>query len=616
MAERKDSGNSVVIPEGAKITAAGYVYGEIPDIPGSPGTRMRIGKVIAPGDGVPEGRMEPNRSYPEFRKREKERVLFLKRHENCQRPIYFYGYRLVLEKLAMESGLLEDLCEAFGGYVAGMLMDMAQHAVCEGRTGILGMPYWARDHVLFMEEYPTEREIRSFLKNRSTVTQDSLKKFRRLWARRSINGEQLMIFPGFTGKTGHPDAYNGNPEEDLYSEWDRRAPFDAIDIVYVCREDGLPVTFFGAPGDVFRLSETENLFRFWEEDEEQPAAPFTLACTWLPLTEQIAQKFSTRKAGALCVLKPDSKLSADVLKNNMDELKKPEHRVPGSEKHVMTVAIPLFRNRQKKWYFHLTWDPEWEKADLEDMEQDIPAEEKILQNDMKDRDILATRYLDYFRGRFLLETEPAEDVCEEDLEAYGTCYRLLSVQRNEEGIAGERHRAGGRVIVSSRKMKAVKARSLFDLANVVDGYLTSLMYTLNQESLSWSDIHHYGPARILWTVWFITLILENLLDQRTDELTEMDPERFSRDMIRSYLRDMRAERDYSREDGYLRREGRWTEKYEAAILSAVGISSEEVEEFIAGLRDEPYIPEDFTEDDDDGDDFDEYGVTLVPDDWD
>ena len=602
----KYSGKTVPIPEGTTATPAGYIYGFLPDSdhPGESGEKIRIGK-----KAPEEGQMYPNEHYEEYQKAiqdcddanvDEEDSIEIYRLQHSWRHCISVGFYLAVKKAAETSGLREDLETAFGDYGADMILDMAQYMTL-GRMDVRYMYNWFPEHMGFLDEPPRDREIRRFLR-KGPVDSDALDCFLNSWAKRAMNGDHLMAYVTSAENRDQPSSRYDDPDPYWYEK-----PFESIDTVIVYRQtDGLPVTFAGAPGDWFSLDNIEDVISRTTEDSSVP--PFTVVSgNWFPLTQDILSRFSTRTAGLVAYMEEDSEMGAAILNRYIEELKKPEYQVKGSQQHVMTVAQPLGKNRQKKWYFHLLWDPEWEKGDLEFLQEEVPALEQELQRLVETRFPRTRGQLEKYTDWFDLELGDSDDDNGDD-----PWYCILSAKRKEAFLAEAPRRAGGRIVVSSRKMKATKADAMYLGQNEMSKPLSPLLVMLHGGNAFWSDDRFYldsNAERTVWLAWFVSQILDHLLKQKLGPFLnpvpgdpDSDPES-TKDNFYYRLSRCEAVRDYSRPDGYVL--SRELNIYDKCFLGFFDVKTDEVMDLIQTLHDDPsrLEDEDYYDDDDDDDEF-------------
>ena len=603
----KYSGTTVPIPEGTTATSAGYIYGFLPDPdhPGSSGEKIRIGK-----KAPEEGQMYPNEHYEEYQKaiqdsgdKNKEKSIEEYRFLHSWRRIVSVGFYLAVKKAAETSGLREVLEIAFGSYGADMILDMAQYMILE-RVDVRYMNYWFRNQMGFLADPPRGGEIRRFLR-KGPVNKNTLVRFLNYWARRAMNGDHLMAYVISAENRNQPSSRYDDP--DPY--WNEK-PFESIDTVIVYRQtDGFPVTFAGAPGDRFSLDDIEDVISRTTEDGSVP--PFTVVNSWLPLTQDVLSRFSTRTAGLVALMKEDSETGAAILNRYVEELKKPEYQVEGSEQHMMTVAQPLGKNRQKKWYHHLIWDPGWEKGDLQFLQERVPAMEQELRYYMEHHFHLTRGQLKQYEYWFDLELGDPDYEDEDDPQ-----FLILSAKRKEAFLAEAPRRAGGRIVVSSRRMKATKADSMYLGTNEMSQNLSPLLGTLHEANRFLGDDRFFldsNAQRTMWLAWFVSRILDHLLVKKLKPFMKHDSDDPDSEKYEIYfrLKGIEAVRDFRRPAGYVLNGELST--FGNCLLGTVNVRTDELMELIQSMHDDPSRLEEDDDDDDDDDDLAELlGQGLNP----
>ena len=573
----------MAIPTGATFSSAGYVYWTFPDT----GNRVRIGKIAAPEDGVPEGQMYPNENYAQVVEERSPRP------DQVRKPLFpgariklHVGHCLAFQALIKGTGLEEDLSSALGEEGARVIVDMAQYLTINSDMRLDTLSDWLRRYMSFREGmFPTLYDTEEFLR-RGPVTSSALREFRDLWLRRNLEGGALKVFCGSSRYPRQPAEYSDSIEEDEDDEY-------WIDTAVVCRKrDGLPITFWGAPEDSFCLEDAEDLLSFGRE--EGPDNRYTIVCDWMPLTKETADMLSGPKADFLCMVNQfedfGRELAIKLARTYSKELKKPEHWDSASKSYLMAVSGPLFENSEKQYQFHLRWNKEGAESRRRKLRKDLSAMQMELNGLIQEQEVCSEQELKRYRNWYNLELQPADEEeydswCEED----GALYRVLSAERNKEFVADAEFCSGLWIQVSSREMKTEAALALLNSKDETSEFLWRLRTTLNHDrklSVLRDDDRLYRnsrPARTLWLAWFVALIINELMNLRTGAFRSLDPETYDKMNILAELDGLVAQRDFRKPYGYVLMED-WDEDLENIMLELGCGKRSEIEKILSELR--------------------------------
>ncbi len=146
-----------------------------------------IGVLVNPAEGKNCQTFYANDNY---------RRRFLK--ENLPVPPAFadslsVGLHEWISKAATDSGLIDDLCEAFDEEEVELILDLASYMMSAESAVMQHYPAWARNHVIFSEKIVDDNVIGRFLK--SNITLSRIRIFREKMGRKKCwkrNGYALL----------------------------------------------------------------------------------------------------------------------------------------------------------------------------------------------------------------------------------------------------------------------------------------------------------------------------------------------------------------------------------------------------------------------------------------
>lgn len=613
MGRRPYNNPPVEIPKNVSVDPKGYVYLNVDSSIrlSSDGTRsysdhkkMIIGRVIDPTapDWKIDRRMIPNNNYLRMlSEQEQERNVNDLQTEDFYSDVQKYdrfrgeqlphhdhmsvGLFVAFNVLATTTGLMQDLVDVFGDYIAYFILDLAMYMVSEENAVFQHFPRWARDHATFLKRIPGDSEISVLLSQKITVSK--INQFKKKWAIRAVEDGKLYFCYDSTNVNSQADGVflvqKGHAKDD--------PSLEQVNTDYVVREsDGLPVTFSDFPGSITDMKEAGEMIEFLNDLLEIENADkddvmklvITLICDRGYISEDNVRSLDDAGIGFLMMLRRNMGITETVLKENVENVRRSENYIEKLDVFALTVEGHLFEGDTKTRYFHIIRDLTLEKSHRADLFRKINSKETALAKIIQRKQRLTPDEINQYSKFFTLNvTVSGELEVKKKGRGSGTkmvdAYIVNSAERNHDNITALEHLCGYMVLVSSEKMTASEALDAYSKRDCVEKVFLSLKSHLGMDKYGvHSDDAIHGKSQI----WFCASIIYALLKNKTAPLREMNRKSYTTPCVIGFLEEIVADRNLNT-DKYERRYK--VTKKQADVLEKLSITLKEIDSVVKQL---------------------------------
>ena len=531
--------------------------------------KVIIGKALIVGENWnTDRRMVPNSNY--F-------LIFAKdqipeqpnRNTNISVGIY-----AAIRKLAMDSGLTEELLKVFSEEEAYLMLDLSMFMLSAKSAVFQEYPHWGRSHAIFSESVRSDSYISRFQKGSISLSRINL--FNELWAKRAIDDGKLYFCYDSTNINSQSEGVflvqKGHAKDDNSLE--------QVNVDYVVRQrDGLPVTFRVFPGAIIDMVEATEITL-----KDLKNSSITIICDRGYMSEDNVQRMDDASLNFLLMLKSNMNVTKDLLKKYAASVRSSAHYIPESDQYGMTVTDQLFVGDTRTRYFHIVWSSDREKDDRKTFFTKLAAKELRLRRKIERKEQVTYDEMMDFADWFKLSSTKAGTVPDnkKGRKASGETkeeesYVINSAERDVENIDECAKKFGFRILVSSEKMDTREAMEAYSKRDCVEKVFSALKSTLGMEKIG---VYSDDSIHTKMLIWFLAAILHSLIFNRTMELREKDRKSFTVRSIINLLEEISADEDlntgkYKRRFKPIRKQNR--------IMKCLGVTIDDIDSCIDKL---------------------------------
>ncbi len=513
------------------------------------------------------------------------------KHELPEPPMFSdsvaVGFNDWVSEVIEISGLAEDLTNAFGTDDSRMILDLASYMISRESAVMQHFPAWAREHMLFSENIPSDTSIGRFLKDQLSVSR--INQFKDCWFIRNIADGRLYLC--YDSTNVNSQARGVSIVEMGHAKDDETLP--QVNTDYVVRQkDGLPMTYLHSPGSVTDIAQAQEMLAFIRKMKEVTGrdVKICLICDRGYISEKNVRDMDRSGISYLLMLRSNFILYQSLSDSVIDTIKSYKNAVDsddGEELYGITTPCTLYEGG-KECCAHIIWSNERYRSSRKDVLRSIETERKKLENFIKNSEgkSFETKEIEWIPKYFKLSTEPGEpkkEIQKKRGRGTGTkvvmreTVRIVGYEDDEDLINREIQKAGIMILVSDEKMTAQEALREYGKRDCVEKVFEALKSHLGMDKIGVStEAAMHGKGLI----WFVASILHALLFIGTSRLRINDRKNYTVPAMVDQLEAIKADRDL--------RTGEYKRRYKIThrqmkILSQWGIKEDHIDTRIGQL---------------------------------
>ena len=594
----KYGGIAVDIPTNVSVDPNGYVYYNTTSEVKRDGNgkilynshkKVLIGKTISdPKLWKNNRKMTPNDNFYSL-------FTVTSKDDRPQRAIHddhiFVGMHVLMDKLANECGLLDDLYETFGKEDSQKLLDLA-HYILSSKSAIMQHARsWGRIHSTFQYKMPEDDKISNFFSSNVSLSEINL--FKSLWTLRNISDGHVYFCYDSTNVNSQAEGITlvekGHAKDD--------PSLEQVNVDYVVRQDdGLPLTFCEFPGSINDMKEAKEMIAFLRELLEYAESHqhhgskrtiedlfITLICDRGYISQENVEELDKAGIGFILMLRKNMGITERLISEHINDVKKPRNYIRDRDQYVLVVPGHLFDGDERTRYFYIIWDAKAEKDNRKKLFSELDKYDLELKK-LRDRKTLVTeldlkKYYDYYN--FRLAMDGTVDVKKRGKgvgTTEATAYRVEEFVRNEEIIEHDLMQCGYHIIVSSCELSAAELLMRYSKRDCVEKVFMALKSHLGMDK---PGVHTDDALHAKSMVWFITAIIYSIIQHRTEPLRKKNASDFTTPCVIETIDEICADMNLLK--GKFERRYALTAQQEK-ILNIFGIKGDVIDDYIDKLK--------------------------------
>ncbi len=463
------------------------------------------------------------------------------------------GLYCVVQTVAEQTGLAEDLTAAFGEDLARQILDCSHYMLSRESAVMQHYPPWAREHALFSDAIKSDTALGVMLKSEISISK--INKFRDLWALRNVPDGGVSLFLCYDSTNVNCQAsgvfivQRGHAKDD--------PSLDQVNTDYVVRqEDGMPFTWLHSPGSVSDIAQAQEMIRFIDRVKRlsHKEVSLTLICDRGYISEKNLRQMDKAGIGYILMLRSNFGLYSLLADQVIDEIKSYKNRLvspDGDEVYGVTRRVKIYDDGPD-CFAQIVWSADRYKAGYRKALQEIEeAREKVeaFIAESKGKSFLADEELKWVPPWFTLETEQGEPRIEERkkrgrgkgvVQVVRQTVRILGYHDNEAEINREIQKAGIMVLITSEEMTAQKCLDEYSKRDCVEKTFAALKSHLGMDKIGVTTeeaMHGKG------VIWFSASIIHNHIFTQTASLRTTNRKDFTVPAIVHEMEAIKADRD-------------------------------------------------------------------------
>lgn len=498
---------------------------------------------------------DPNASEKKFFANERYRAMM--GSKDLPEPPLFadslpVGLFCMIQTIADECGLAEDLAEAFGEDTARQILDCSHYMLSRESAVMQHYPAWAREHILFSDKIASDTALGKFLK--SDITIPRIKRFKDLWALRNTPGDRVKLYLCYDSTNTNSQAegvfivQKGHAKDD--------PSLEQVNTDYVVRqEDGLPFTYLHSPGSVPDIAQAQEMIKFMTriKDLSKKDVSLVLICDRGYISEKNLRQMDDAKIGYILMLRTSFGLYGTLSDAAIEEVKSYKNEIitpEGDEMYGITVPVKIYNNGPE-CFAHVYWSAERYESKRREVAHKIQvAREKVeaFISESKGKSFLL-KDLKWIPSYFKLKLEPGEPLIRvrkkrgkgggaitEQLETV----RIVGYSDDEVEINKTYQKAGIMILVSSDQITAQECLDEYSKRDCVEKTFRALKSHLGMDKIGVSSeeaMHGKG------LIWFVASILHTYIFIRTKKLRVTNRKWYTVPAIVREMENIKADRD-------------------------------------------------------------------------
>lgn len=486
-----------------------------------------------------------------------------------------------------QSGLTEDLTNAFGETETQLILDLVDYMLSKESAVMQHFPAWAREHVLFSDDIRDDTFIGKFLKN--TLTIPRIKQFRELWAVRNIGDGRVYLCYDSTNVNCQAEGVfivqRGHAKDD--------PTLAQVNTDFVIRQsDGLPLTYLHSPGSVSDIAQASEMIRFISQIKKLSGKDVNLCliCDRGYISETNLKHMDEAGLEYILMLRTNfSKYDEladsviDIIKSYKYEL----HNDDEDERYGITRECALYKGGPT-CSAQIIWSAERYGSKRDSVKNNIASERLKLEAFIEENKgkSFEKKELEWIPPYFILQTEKGESRFEEKRKRGrwgGT--RIVEIETvkitgyvdNEAAINRLYVKAGIMITISRVKMSAQEANDAYAKRDCVEKMFEALKSHLGMDKIGVTTeeaMHGKG------LIWFTASILHALLFNATAPLRATDRKHFTVPAMIDQMEAIKADKNMATK----KRERRYKlTSNQRKIFHYWAINEEKIDERIAAI---------------------------------
>lgn len=555
--ERVDS-NLFPFPQGAFVRNKGYVYVNISNkyIPASEKI-SKSGRGYTDHDSVCIGVLY-DRSHPEnkqFYANARYHSQFLK--QDLPVPPKFSdsvsaGLYCWIKEAAMDSGLAVDLTRVFGEDSTKIVLDLCAYMLSRESAVMQHVPSWARDHVIFEDDIPSDTYLGKFLKNDLSISK--INQFKYLWVLRNIGDGKIYLCYDSTNVNSQAEGVflvqKGHAKDD--------PALCQVNTDYVIRQsDGLPLTYMHSPGSVTDIAQAQEMIRFIEKLKKESgiAVELCLICDRGYISGKNLRHMDRAGIGYILMLRTNFALYDQLADACLDEIRSYKNELvcdSGDERYGVTKKCILYEGGPE-CFAQVIWSADRYRSKRRETASHIEKERLKLEAFIKSASekCFTSKELKWIAPYFKLKTEPGTSrYIEKRKRGRGTgtvtveipTVKVIGYEDDEAAINRLYAKSGIIVMITSGQMTAQETEDAYAKRDSVEKTFQALKSHLGMDKIGVTTeeaMHGKG------LVWFTASILHSILFNKTMALRSVNKKHYTVPAIIEELEAIKADRDLS-----------------------------------------------------------------------
>ena len=498
------------------------------------------------------------------------------------------GLHCWVKEASMQSGLADDLTEAFGDTAASLILDLCSYMLSRESAVMQHVPSWSRDHVLFSEDIPDDSFIGRFLKSSITIPKISL--FREMWAGRNIGDGKVYLCYDSTNVNSQADGVflvqKGHAKDD--------PSLCQVNTDYVVRQaDGLPLTYLHSPGSVTDIAQAQEMIRFMDRLKKSSGienVKLCLICDRGYISGKNLRHMDQAGIGYILMLRTNFSLYEQLADTVIDAIRSYKHELvsaDGDERYGMTKECTLYEDGPV-CHAQIMWSNERYLSRRGEVAGTIRTEREKLEKFIaaSEGKSFLPKALEWVPPYFKLRTSRGVPVMEERKKrgrGHGIktvtleTVKVTGYEDDEAAINRLYLKAGIVILVTSDCLTAQETLTAYSKRDCVEKAFQALKSHLDMDKIGVTteeSMHGKG------LVWFAASILHALMFARTTPLRSTDRKHYTVPAMIEELEAIKADRDLKTN----KRNRRYKlTRRQQSILKFWNIDENYIDEEIAGL---------------------------------